>query len=102
MYRGNLRPCLFLGLALLLPPTGVALQAQAPVPAPAALQAEIASAHLDFARAVSLKNVKLGVGLGTLHLDDGVLIPATAVGGKTIEMVFLGKGRIEVDPPDAI
>ncbi len=51
---------------------------------------------------MTLKNVKLGVGLGKLSLDDGVLIPATAVGGKTIEMVFLGKGRIEVEPPDAI
>ena len=77
-----------------------AVRAQAPDPA--ALQAAIAGARLDPARAVTLKNVKLGVGLGTLSLDDGVLIPATAVGGKTIEMVFLGKGRIEVEPPDAI
>ena len=77
-----------------------AVRAQAPDPA--ALQAAIAGARLDPSRAVTLKNVKLGVGLGKLSLDDGVLIPATAVGGKTIEMVFLGKGRIEVEPPDAI
>lgn len=76
------------------------LRAQAPDPA--ALQAAIAGARLDPARAVTLKNVKLGVGLGTLRLEDGVLIPATPVGGKTIEMVFLGKGRLEVEPPDAI
>ncbi len=69
---------------------------------PAALQAAIAGAKLDPARAVALKNVKLGVGLGTLRLDDGVLIPATPVGGKTVEMVFLGKGRMEVEPPDAV
>jgi hypothetical protein len=74
----------------------------AQAPDPAALQAAIAGARLDPARAVTLKNVKLGVGLGKLSLDEGVLIPATAVGGKTIEMVFLGKGRIEVEPPDAI
>ncbi len=77
-----------------------ALRAQAPDPA--ALQAAIAGARLDSARAVTLKNVKLGVGLGTLRLDDGVLIPATPVGGRTVEMVFLGKGRMEVEPPDAI
>jgi hypothetical protein len=47
-------------------------------------------------------NVKLAVGLGMLRLEEGVLIPASPVGGKTIEMVFLGKGRIEVEPPDAI
>ena len=69
---------------------------------PAALQTEIASTRLDPARAVSLKGVKLAIGVGTLHLDDGVLIPASAVGGKASEMVFLGKGRLAIDPPDAI
>jgi hypothetical protein len=77
-----------------------ALRAQAPEPA--ALQAAIAGARLEPARAVALKGVKLAVGLGTLRLEDGVLIPATAVGGKTVEMVFLGKGRLEIEPPDAI
>src|SRR3954466_10948852 len=78
-----------------------ALRAQAPDPA--AVQAAIAGARLEPARAVTLKNVKLGVGLGTLRIEDGVLIPATPVGGgKTIEMVFLGKGRLEVEPPDPI
>src|SRR3954469_15053842 len=77
-----------------------ALRAQAPDPA--ALQAAIAGARLEPARAVTLKNVKLGVGLGTLRIEDGLLIPATPVGGKTLEMVFLGKGRLEVEPPDAI
>src|SRR5436305_11683561 len=77
-----------------------ALRAQAPDPA--AVQAAIAGARLEPARAVALKNVKLGVGLGTLRLEDGVLIPATPVGGKASEMVFLGKGRIEVEPPDAV
>src|SRR4051812_48695993 len=74
----------------------------AQTPDPAALQAAVAGARLEPARAVTLKNVKLGVGLGTLRLEDGVLIPATPVGGKTIEMVFLGKGRLEVEPPDAV
>ena len=69
---------------------------------PAALQREIAASRLDPARAVALKKVKIAAGLGTLHLEDGVLVPATTVGGNTIEMVFLGSGRIEVEPPDEI
>ena len=93
------RPFVF---SCLLPALLAAGAVRAQAPDPAALQAAIAGARLDPSRAVTLKNVKLGVGLGKLSLDDGVLIPATAVGGKTIEMVFLGKGRIEVEPPDAI
>jgi hypothetical protein len=89
-------------LSCLLPALLAAGAVGAQAPDPAALQAAIAGARLDPARAVTLKNVKLGVGLGKLSLDEGVLIPATAVGGKTIEMIFLGKGRIEVEPPDAI
>ena len=97
MYRP--RRSLVLSCLLTLLAAG-ALRAQAPEPA--ALQAAIAAARLEPARAVALKNVKLAVGLGTLRLDGGVLIPATPVGGKTVEMVFLGKGRLEIEPPDAI
>src|SRR4051794_7179305 len=89
-------------LLCLLPAFLAAAALRAQAPDPAALQAAIAGAKLDPARAVTLKNVKLGVGLGTLRLEDGVLIPATPVGGKTVEIVFLGKGRMEVEPPDAI
>jgi hypothetical protein len=81
-----------------------ALHAETADPAaiPAKIVSEIAASHLDPARAVSLKKLKVNAGLGTLHLDDGVLIPASGVGGKTIEMVFLGSGRIDLDPPDAV
>src|SRR3954466_6838541 len=89
-------------LLCLLPAFRAAAALRAQAPDPAALQAAIAGAKLDPARAVTLKNVKLGGGLGTLRLEDGVLTPATPVGGKTVEMVFLGKGRMEVEPPDAI
>lgn len=74
----------------------------AAAPDPATLQAEISASRLEASRAVTLKNLRLAMGPGTLRLDDGVLIPTTEVGGKTVEMVFLGKGRIEVEPPDAI
>src|SRR5262245_35463162 len=76
--------------------------ARAVSPDPASLLAQISSFRLEPSRAVSLKNVKLAAGLATLRLEDGVLIPSSAVGGKTAEMVFLGKGRIELDPPDDI
>jgi hypothetical protein len=69
---------------------------------PVALQRELAASRLDLERAVTVKKVKLAAGLGTLHLDDGILVPATAVGGKTAEMVFVGSGRLELEPPDEI
>ncbi len=80
----------------------LAAAARAQAPDPASLLQEMTAAKLEPSRAVSLKNVKLGTGLGMLYLDDGVLIPSTPVGGKTVEMVFLGKGRIGVEPPDDI
>jgi len=74
----------------------------AQTPDPVALRREIEQSRLDSDRAVALKNVKLDTGLADLVLEDGVLLPASTVGGKTTELVYLGKGRIKVDPPDAI
>jgi len=76
--------------------------AQAGASDPASLRREIEAAHPDPARAVTLKSVKLNAGLARLTLEDGVLLPVTAVGGKTVELVFLGKGRIAIEPPDAV
>jgi hypothetical protein len=102
MSRSLLSACaiLFSLLALATPP----VQAQTTEGAadPAALLRSIAEARLDPGRSVSLKNVKLNVGLATLHLDDGILIPATASGLSPIEMVFLGRGRIAMEAPDQI
>jgi Peptidase family M1 domain len=71
-------------------------------PDPAALWKEIQSSRLDTGHAVSLKKVKLGTGLANLQLDDGVLFPATGARGKTAEVVFLGHGRVTLDPPDSV
>ncbi|HEV2843737.1 MAG TPA: M1 family aminopeptidase [Thermoanaerobaculia bacterium] len=79
---------------------GAAAHAQAPDPA--SLLKEIAGTRLEPSRALAMKEVKLAAGLATLHLEDGVLIPASPVGGKTVELVFLGKGRIELEAPDRI
>lgn len=92
------RPFLLLAGLLLLPLSG----ALAETPDPASLRREIEQARLDPARAVTVKNVKLNAGLANLVLEDGTLLPATPVGGKTVELVFLGKGRITLEPPDSV
>lgn len=86
-------------LLILAPSAG---RAQGAVPDPAALRKDIEGLTLDTGKAVALKNVKLAAGLGMLQLSDGILFPATPVGGKVVEMVFVGKGRITLEAPDAI
>lgn len=92
-------------LALALTPAVLRAEtapAAASVSDPAALWKEIEAATLDTAKAVSLKNLKLAAGLGNLQLTDGVLVPASPIGGRVVEMVFLGKGRIALDAPDRV
>ena len=92
-----------LAVLLLLVPSAVRAQAADPqAPGPAALRKDIEALTLDTGRAVVLKNVKLAAGLGMLQLSDGILVPASPVGGKAVEMVFLGKGRITLEAPDRI
>lgn len=76
--------------------------AQAAAPDPAALLKSVAESRLDLGRAVTLKKVKLNVGLATLHLEDGLLVPAAAAGVDPVEMVFLGEGRLEMAAPDQV
>ncbi|HYN19859.1 MAG TPA: hypothetical protein VE078_02785, partial [Thermoanaerobaculia bacterium] len=91
------RPLRLIALLVLIALPGFAAES----PDPAALRKEIEALHLDASRAVSLQNVKLAAGLARLQLD-GVLVPTSGVGGKVAEMVFLGKGRITLEAPDAI
>jgi hypothetical protein len=91
---------LFVGLALALAlGSGPAF---ASAPDLVGIEREIREVRLDPARAVSLRNVRLVAGLASVVLEEGVLVPATGVGGRTVEMVFLGKGRITLEPPDEI
>ncbi|MFN7941302.1 MAG: M1 family aminopeptidase [Thermoanaerobaculia bacterium] len=62
----------------------------------------LAGAELQADQAVRVANLKLGVDLGVLRLQDGVLVPATAVAGRPAEFVFCGHGRLTIDPPDDI
>lgn len=84
-------------LAALLPASGRAAE----ILDPSALRREIGALRLDPQRAVMLDNVKLAAGLAQLQLS-GILFPTSPVGGKVVEMVFLGEGRITLEPPDAI
>ncbi|HYH46810.1 MAG TPA: M1 family aminopeptidase [Thermoanaerobaculia bacterium] len=68
---------------------------------PAALRREIGALRLVPERAVTLDNVKLAAGLAQLQLK-GILFPTTPVGGKVVEMVFLGEGRVTLEPPDPV
>jgi Peptidase family M1 domain len=61
-------------------------QAAAQTLDPKVLQQEIAGLRLDFDSAISLQKLNLNAGLANLHFDDGIL----------------GKGRVDVDPPDPI
>lgn len=67
----------------------------------AAIRKEIDEIKIEPARAVSVQALKLNLGLAELTLD-GSLVPASPVGGKTVELVFLGKGRIRLTPPDEV
>lgn len=89
---------LFGGLVLAL--SGASF-AQAPTLDPASITQEIETARLEVPKAVTLQRVKLGAGPALLTLE-GKLVPASLVGGKVAEMVFLGKGKIELSPPDEV
>jgi len=77
------------------------LPASAEVLEPSALRREIGALRLDPEHAVTLDNVKLAAGLAQLQLN-GILFPTSPVGGKVVEMVFLGEGRVTLEPPDPI
>lgn len=86
--------------------TGSAVAGQEP-PAPpvAAIDAvtiidQLAATGLDVARAVPVQRLNLKVDLAGLLLERGWLFPATPLAGRTVEVVFVGEGRIDLVPPD--
>lgn len=74
----------------------------APDTSPNGLWEAIRSASLDPARAVHVENLEIDMDQATLHLIRGVLVPAQSIGGRTLEMVFIGDGRFRMRPPDKI
>ncbi len=90
--------------ALFLPaPTLIAAPSlAAPAGTPEVLLAEIRGTTLDPAHAVHVEGVELDAGPGRLLLVSGALIPSTEVGGSVEELVFLGRARLQIEPPDDI
>jgi hypothetical protein len=82
-------------------PAGAPAPSSTPVDAAAAL-AEIAASALDLAAARPVKSLKLAIDLADVWLDEGWLVPARPVSGRSAELVFVGEGRIKVPPPDEI
>jgi hypothetical protein len=54
------------------------------------------------APARSVGGLRLGTGAATLELASGAIWPLTSVGGRTVEWVFVGRGRAKLEPPDGV
>ncbi len=67
-----------------------------------ALLGQIRAADLDPHHALDATGVRLDTSFAALHLESGVLIPVRAAGGRLVEMVFVGRGLVRLDPPDEI
>ncbi len=66
------------------------------------VSAQLAQADLATDQAVRVRSLGLNCDLGELTLTKGVLVPASTVGGRPAEFVFVGDGRLTVRPPDGI
>lgn len=102
----HFRPVLIPLLVLSAVPAGPAVVGAQPAQPAAPLDSarilhELAAVDLDPAGAVTVQNIRLAAGLAEVELD-GTVVPATAVGGQVSELVFLGRGKITLEPPDAI
>jgi len=71
-------------------------------PGPADALREIRALELRVDAGVEVGPSEIDAGLAKLQIDDGILFPATPVGGQVVEMVFLGHARLVLEPPDEI
>lgn len=92
---------LFLLLGLLIGPLPRAA-AGSPALDPAALAEDQQKVQLDFAGAVRTEKRQIRLGFARLSFGEGLLVPLKTARGRTLELLFLGEGRLEVEPPDAI
>ncbi len=70
--------------------------------APGEVLNRITSAELDPERAVALDNYVIELGEARVAVEAGTLIPARAIDGRTVELVFVGQARFRIEPPDEI
>jgi len=73
-----------------------------PLPEPQSIFENLKQSRLDPSRAVEVQNLDIDLGLARLHLEDGILVPVSAVPNRTLEIVFTGLARFEIDAPDRI
>ncbi len=69
---------------------------------PETLLEEIRSAALVPDQALDAAGLLLNTGVATLELESGVLIPVRNGGSRAVEMVFVGRGRARLEPPDEV
>ena len=81
---------------------GGASVAQAAAPNPNVVLSELQAAKPDLASARRAAGLTLPVEMGSLTLEEGVVVPATPVAGAPRAFVFVGKGRFKFTPPDAV
>jgi tetratricopeptide (TPR) repeat protein len=69
---------------------------------PSLLLESIRSTSLDTGRAVALRDTELPLGIATLEVERGILIPTRPIEDRTVEFAFVGQARFHCDPPDDI
>ncbi len=69
---------------------------------PAGLLEEIRAARLETDKAIQADGLALNTGLAKFRIHEGVIFPATPIGGRVVEMVFAGRATLELDPEDPI
>lgn len=69
---------------------------------PDAIWERIEAAGLDPEKAVAVDGLVLDMGMGSLGLEAGVLVPALPIEQGVGELVFIGQGRFMLVPPDPI
>ncbi len=69
---------------------------------PEVLLRQIRAASLDLSSALDAAGVRLDTGAASLDLESGVLIPVRAGGSRAVEMVFVGRGQVRLEPPDEV
>ena len=67
---------------------------------PQALAEQIRSASIQVDRGIRVERVTLHKGPAAIELAEGTIFPASAVGGRPVEAVFIGKGSVTISPAD--
>ena len=86
---------------------GALVAAGVPIPArggedPAALIREIDARSATLGAPLAVSNLELETQAAAFDFVDGLLFPASTVGGETVEMVFIGRGRVRYETADFV